>query len=178
MLIKINNGIPVIHPITNENFFQLFPEVTFPPILTPDVVTPFGFGMYEFTHQPSLGTYEKAVEVAPVCSEPGIWMQTWEVVPMTSEEIEQKNERLKQGNKNKASYFLGATDWTQQPDVDNPANPPWLANKADFTSYRAQIRAIAVNPPIAVNEWPVKPEEVWVGGDITQMGEAVVSGTV
>jgi hypothetical protein len=38
---------------------------------------------------------------------------------------------------------------------------PYLANAAEFVAYRSQLRKIAVNPPVIVNEWPVKPDEVW-----------------
>jgi len=161
MLIKIEDGNPVGNPITNESFFALFPNTSFPFPLTPDDVDPFGYGMYDFTSQPTPGTYEKVVEVNPVKDEQGIWRQTWQVVPMTPAEVEEKNTQLRAQTKQQASTMLTETDWVELGDVSDPANPPYLANKAEFTAYRAALRAIAVNPPITVDPWPTKPEEVW-----------------
>ena len=161
MLIKIEDSKAVGYPITNENFYQLFPETSFPFPLFPDAVEPLGYGMYEFSAQPTPGTYEKVVEVSPVKNEQDIWMQTWEVVPMTSEEIEKKNDQLKQDNKAQASWLLSQTDWTQERDAIDPTNPPYLVNADEFKSYRQQLRVIAINPPITVDVWPVKPDEEW-----------------
>ena len=162
MLIKIENGKPVGYPVVESNFRQLFPETSFPYPLTPSDVEPFGYGLYEYSSQPTPGTYENVLEVTPVKNAAGIWMQTWTVVPMTSEEIAQKNEELKQQNKNQAASLLMITDWTTIPDVSDPAlSDPYLTNAAEFAAYRSQIRKIAVNPPVTVDPWPVEPEEVW-----------------
>ena len=64
-------------------------------------------------------------------------------------------------NKAQAEQLLQATDWVELGDVSDPTNPPWLTNKAEFTTYRAALRAIAVNPPVTVAQWPTKPEEIW-----------------
>jgi hypothetical protein len=154
MLIQLKNGKPVGHAVLEENFRMLYPETSFPFPLTDSDVEPFGYGLYEFSSQPTPDTYENVVEVEPVKNASGIWMQTWSIVPMTTEEVADKNEQLRQKTKQQAEYLLQQTDWTQMPDVD-------LVNKADFTAYRVEVRAIALNPPVTVSEWPVKPEEVW-----------------
>jgi hypothetical protein len=63
-------------------------------------------------------------------------------------------EEIQAQNKSQAEQLLQQTDWTQIADVD-------LVNKADFTAYRAEVRAIALNPPVTVAQWPTKPEEIW-----------------
>lgn len=162
MLIKLENGAPVGYPITNENFYQLYPGISFPFPLYPSAVEPFGYGMYEFSQIPTPGTYEKVIEVDPIKNDQGIWMQTWEVVPMTPEEVVVKNEELRQDNKYYASGLLSATDWTTIPDVSDPAlSDPYLLNANEFAAYRSNVRKIAVNPPIVVDVWPTKPEEQW-----------------
>lgn len=163
MLIKIEAGKPIGNPITNENFYQLFPETSFPFPLQPSAVDPFGYGMYEYSAQPTPGTYEKAVEVSPVKNDQGIWMQTWKVVSMTPEEVAEKNDQLRQQNKSEATWLLQVTDWTAPASIADPAESnPYLANRSEFLSYRSQVRQIAVNPPVTVSEWPAKPDEVWV----------------
>ena len=64
-------------------------------------------------------------------------------------------------NKAEAMSLLQATDWVELGDVADPANPPYLSNKADFTAYRAALRSIAVNPPTTPAVFPAKPDEVW-----------------
>lgn len=72
------------------------------------------------------------------------------IVPPTAEE-----------NKATASQLLTATDWTTIADVASPINSPYLANQAEFISYRNLVRQIAVYPTAGDLVWPVKPNEVW-----------------
>lgn len=162
MLIKIESGVPVGNPISNESFYRLFPETSFPAVLTPEKVEPFGYGVYAITPQPLLGVYEKAVETTLIKDNKGVWLQTWEAVPMNAQEIAEKNATLEAANKATAESLLQATDWTATVDISNPAySDPYLANQDAFLAYRSNVRKIAVNPPVVVDQWPVKPEEVW-----------------
>ena len=52
MLIQLDNGVPVGHPVDEKNFRMLFKNTSFPDFLTPDIVEDFGFGVYEFTRPP------------------------------------------------------------------------------------------------------------------------------
>lgn len=52
-----------------------------------------------------------------------------------------------------AMGLLFATDWTQ-------ANDCPLVNKAEFTAYRATVRALAINP-VANPTFPELPTEQW-----------------
>jgi hypothetical protein len=162
MFIKLENGVPVGNPITDENFLQLFPNTSFTYPFVPSAVEPFGYGMYDFSSPPTPGTYENVVEVAPVKNQEGIWIQAWEIEPMTPEEVAEKNQALMAQNKMQAESLLQQTDWTATVDISNPQySNPYLANQDAFLAYRSQVRQIAINPPITVEVWPVKPEEVW-----------------
>jgi hypothetical protein len=89
-------------------------------------------------------------------------VETQVVRDMTPQEIEDRNEQDRESNKAAASDLLYKTDWTTIPDVSNPElSNPYLINSAEFAEYRSEVRAIAVNPPITVNQWPIKPNEVW-----------------
>ena len=70
-------------------------------------------------------------------------------------------EEIQAANKSQAEQLLKDTDWVEIPSVSDTANTPHLINYADFITYRLAIRAIAVNPPVTVTEWPTKPEENW-----------------
>lgn len=87
--------------------------------------------------------------------ESGVFVPPPPIPPPTPEE-------LKQQNKSIASQRLQETDWVDLGPVGDPMVLPHLANVADFNSYRLALRAIAVNPPITVDPWPAKPDEIWV----------------
>lgn len=154
MLIKIEGGNPIGHPIADENLKYLFPNTSFPSPLAPSNVEPFGYGVYEQSAAPEVGTWQKVVEVTPVKNAAGVWVQTWEVQPLTPEERRGKEASMKQTNKVNAASFLTQSDWSVLPDVS-------LQNKAEWESYREALRVIARNPPIEVTSWPVKPPETW-----------------
>lgn len=66
-------------------------------------------------------------------------------------------------NKQTATTFLQATDWTATVDISNPQySNPYLANQDAFLAYRSQVRQYAVNPVAGDIQWPTKPTEVWV----------------
>lgn len=64
-------------------------------------------------------------------------------------------------NKATASQLLTATDWTTIADVVDPINSPYLANQAEFITYRNLVRQIAVYSTAGDLVWPVKPTEIW-----------------
>jgi len=64
-------------------------------------------------------------------------------------------------NKEKAIQLLTETDWVNQPDVVNTSVTPHLLNQAEFITYRASLRAIAINPVEGFILFPTKPQEQW-----------------
>jgi hypothetical protein len=71
-------------------------------------------------------------------------------------------EEIQAQNKATATSLLSATDWTCTVDIANPQySNPYLMNQDAFLSYRSQVRAIAVNPPITPVTFPTAPTEVW-----------------
>ena len=55
--------------------------------------------------------------------------------------------------KNTAKSLLAASDWSVLPDVG-------LTNKADFESYRATLRNLALNP-VENPTFPTEPTPIW-----------------
>lgn len=62
---------------------------------------------------------------------------------------------LKQICKGEAKSRLESTDYSQLPDVDAT-----LVNRADFVTYRTQIRDLYLNP-VTNPVWPTEPVAVW-----------------
>jgi hypothetical protein len=84
------------------------------------------------------------------------WVQTWVITSATDEEISERETDMRRGNKDRASTLLAETDYT---DLPNTASR--IANLEDMLSYRNALRSIAIDPPLFVKEWPVKPDTVW-----------------
>lgn len=65
-------------------------------------------------------------------------------------------------NKQIAVSLLQETDWTTIPDVADPQlSNPYLANQAEFISYRNAVRQYAINPVAGNINWPTAPQENW-----------------
>lgn len=65
-------------------------------------------------------------------------------------------------NKKTASYKLYQTDWTTIADVSDPTKSnPYLANSAEYVTYRNAVRQYAINPVAGNIDWPVEPTAVW-----------------
>jgi hypothetical protein len=121
--------------------------------------------MYPVGYEPA-PPYDPATQYIETSAQPSLvgdqWLLTKTVVNMTPEQIKAREDRLKAENKAQASTLLQQTDWVELGDVADPANPPYLSNKAAFTAYRAALRSIAVNPPTTPAVFPAKPDEVWL----------------
>lgn len=77
------------------------------------------------------------------------------------EPIPQMPEEIKAINKQQAEALLQKTDYLEAQTIRNTALTPHLINVDEIDSYRLQLRAIAINPPSTLVEWPTKPENIW-----------------
>ncbi len=156
MVIKLDEqGKPTGFPLLEDNFKQIHPEVTFPAVLFPYHVEPHGYGMYEFSQQPTLtGRYDKLIEGEPIRDEQGYWRQQWLVVEQTVEEKVETDKRKAAEVRFMRNRKLTDTDWTQLDDtpLDNVAKSAWA-------NYRQALRDVPEQDgfPFNVN-WPAQPE--------------------
>lgn len=153
LFIKLENGRPVGHPITELNFRRLFTHTSFPKFFTAAAVEPLGYGLYDYSNQPELSRYQKAVEVSPVRSGAGIWVQTWQIVGMDEAEKAEADEQQANDMRNQRNIILANSDWTQVADAPVDASA-WV-------TYRQALRDItdhAAFPHLAEADWPTKPE--------------------
>lgn len=157
MQIRIRDTGAVVY----ENEFRaMYPDTSFPSVLSVDLLNDFGAdpvlnGPYPTAEWNQVVVYDGVVETD------GQWFTSYSVRDMTPEELAVAEEDRKQANKTQASTLLQATDWTEALSVSDPSNIPYLQNVDAFVAYRVALRAIAVNPPVTVDSWPVKPEENW-----------------
>ena len=163
------------YPVSEQDIRNEYPNTSFTvPFVAPEKYAPVLNSPTPTVDNPVI---QFAREITPTQDSLGNWMQTFEVVDkyqdytdsegvvhtkaeqeaaaIAADEAEKKNV-----NKALAMNLLTDTDWTQMPDVT-------LINKQEFTDYRTAVRSIALNPPVSVTEWPVKPEEVWTSPEVT-----------
>jgi len=157
MFAKIENNKVVQWPI--PSLVPLFPNTSFPSPLTPNAL-PDGYVMVGATTPPQLGLNQKVVPGQPI-QQDGLWVQSWNVVDMTEQEIAERNVAQRADNATRAKTELLDTDWSDLASVRNPNLTPHLTNGSDFDAYRLALRAIAINPPTIVADWPVRPSAAW-----------------
>jgi hypothetical protein len=154
MYIKIENGQTVGYPLVQGNMEYLFPEFNFNQIVTPDMIAPLGYAIYEFSTQPARPRYKKIQEGSPTLNSNGIWYQTWLVVDKTAEESAAEDAEQASLMRRDRDHRLMQTDWTQLPDAQITSERRQL-----FAEYRQQLRDVTAQPgfPWDIN-WPVKPD--------------------
>lgn len=157
----IVDGAVSVYPCSMAQFQTINPSVSLPAEPTEDQLNEVGLYTIIPTPVPSYNPVtENCAQGTPECH--GLqWVQKWVVTPATPDEIAARQAQAKEDNKQQAEILLQESDWTQQPDVDDPTNPPYLTNKDAFKTYRAALRVIALNPPVTVTTWPTLPEEQW-----------------
>ena len=129
------------------------PNTSFPSQWTQTTLDALGLDPVLNGAQPTPGFYQVVAQDG-VEQINGQWFTKFILVDMDQEAKDAKDAQCKAANKATAEKKLAETDWTQMPDVA-------LVNKQAFTDYRAEIRAIALNPPVIVENWAVKPDEQW-----------------
>jgi len=152
MFIQLEDGKPIGNAVTEDNFRLLFPNTSFSWPFVPEDIEPQGFGLYDFSSQPDLGAFEKAVEIAPVKNEYGIWRQTWAVEPMNEEEVAARTEQEWGAVRGQRNFRLSMCDWTQLPDA-----PLSNVKMQEWASYRQALRDITTQSDPFNITWPTKP---------------------
>lgn len=138
MFIKLENGNPVGHAVTEDNLRYLFPgQFPNPHIFTPADVEPLGFGMYEFTKVPTPEYPLKAVETTPAKRDNGIYYQTWIIQEMSEEEKAEATNTQQVFIRNERDFKLMRSDWTQLADA-----PITDEQKASWNVYRQDLRDV------------------------------------
>lgn len=163
-LIRVRDSGAVM---TQDEWMRSYPDVSFPQPLSVEIINDFGADPVLNGPQATPTDIYHYSEYDGVIEQDGIWFTHYVLGPtgLTPEEwaawVEQIDTQQKSANKSQASQLLAETDWTDIPAVSDPSNNPHLVNRDEFNAYRLQLRSIAVNTPVTVDPWPVKPNEVW-----------------
>lgn len=150
MLIQLHNSQPIGKPVATENFRALFPNVSFPALLTPEDVESYGFGIFSFTIAPEPAKYQKVIELSPARNSDGIWEQSWSLVEMT--DVEKAEADLEKSAEIRVirTGKLIASDYTQL--VDAPVD------RQAWHIYRQALRQVPEQDGFPWNViWPDEP---------------------
>lgn len=160
-VLAINNQVQK-YPYSLTDLQLDNPNVSFPQDITIEELNQFNVFEVVETEKPAIDpiTQNLVWENPLFVSEQ--WIQQWGVEAATQEQIAERELSSKQYNKGYAENLLQQSDWTAIPSIADPAQSnPYLTNQNDFFEYRNQLRVIAINPPVVVDVWPTKPNEVW-----------------
>jgi hypothetical protein len=165
MLIAIVNGQTVEQV---GDYQSLFPNTSFPSSGIDDAFLAANSAKKVNLFKSYNAATQKLISVTPYVE--GEWVYTVNVATLTAEDIASQQASQAAQNKSKAEAILAATDWTQVADVP-------LLNKADFTTYRATIRAIALNPTYNA-VFSSAPTEQWTNDVVVSGGTSSSTVTV
>jgi hypothetical protein len=153
MYVLVTNGTAAYYALSS--LYTDNPDTSFP-VPTPDS-TLAEYNVYPcLVVNPPVVDYTENVTLGDPALVGGEWTQTWVTTPATSEEIAQREQGMRDANKAQASNELSQTDYTDLPHTSSQ-----ITNIQDILAYRQALRQIAVNPPITVQDWPVRPATIW-----------------
>ena len=155
LIAKIQDG----QVFTVADYRSLFPNTSFPStgpspefLAENDCMTVTVFKPYDANTQ-------KLEPANPYIE--GDTVYTVQVADLTPEEIAAQEASKKAKVKAQAERLLAESDWSDKPSVTDTTKALHLVNAAEWEAYRDALRLIAVRPPVVVESWPVKPEEIW-----------------
>jgi len=166
MYVKQVNLVPVEWPIDAYQIRAAYPNQSLPEYISDELSFELGYGPFVFNGYPPEydAQWQNIEEIPPILID-GKYQQSYKITEKyTPEEKKAMQDQMaRDANKSQAQSLLQETDWTATVDISNPQfSNPYLGNQDAFLAYRSQVRQIAINPPVIVEVWPTKPDEVWV----------------
>ena len=151
MYVKLKDGIA-----ENYSIQQLFvdnPQVSFPQEISDATLAEFDVYPLRATSQPSYNKATERVEKGTPTQQNGEWTQVWNVVALTAEEAQQRNDSNSVAIRSERNSLLSACDWTQVDD-----SPLSNVQKLAWATYRQSLRDIPAQAgfPWTI-DWPVAP---------------------
>lgn len=159
--------------VTDSEFRAMYPNTSFPAVIDADTLSAFGADPVLEGQQAVPADIYHYSRLDGVEQVNGLWMTKYILGPVftditlpdgtvstaTDQEAAYRvgiDDQLKSANKQTASTLLADTDYLTLPDTSSH-----IDNMSEILAYREALRAIAVNPPVSVTAWPVKPATVW-----------------
>ena len=141
------------YPIGGVEVRRKFPNTSFPKDIESADLSAFGVATVYNTDQPAIDENTQSIKEGTPALINGIWKQVWNVISLTTEELESIAELKASNIRGERDDKLAASDWTQMSD-----NPMSNAKKAKWATYRQELRDITSSdgfPDTVV--WPSEP---------------------
>jgi hypothetical protein len=137
------------YPYTLTDLIRDNRNVSFPSVITPDIVTDFGLAPVEPSEQPTVDHTQnltRGVEQLP----DGTFVETWVVSDASSEEVAERAAAESRSIRVTRGEALKNSDWTQLPDAP--------VDSAAWADYRQALRDIPEQAgfPWTIT-WPTEP---------------------
>ena len=164
MYVKQIDLVPIEWPIDAYKIRAAYPNQSLPEYISDELSFELGYGPFVFNGYPPEydAEWQNIEEITPVLKD-GKYQQSYKITEKYTPEEKKaiQDQTARDSNKQQAESLLQQTDWTENQSVRNTAKTPHLVNGDEFDDYRVALRVIAVNPPVTVDVWPVKPDEQW-----------------
>jgi hypothetical protein len=135
--------------ISQDELIRRNPNVSFPAILTDDVLASFGCATVNTTAMPTAKIGEQVREVTPVLNADGTYSQAWEVVPMTFVDTQTTDE-------NGATVIKTAAEAEAEFIAMQKSA---LSAKADAIAKKMRDTLVANVSPAEMASWSIKRAE-------------------
>ena len=150
MLVKITNGLA--ETFTVSQFRKAHPQTSFPQNIPERLLAEYGFYPLRKTERPS-APYTKTVREAPPEQIDGQWVQVWQIIDASSEEVEKNRAEQEAAVRLKRDSLLRQSDWLvlRAQEIGESLSPDWA-------DYRRALRDISKQSDFPFNVvWPQKP---------------------
>lgn len=153
MYVLVTNETAIYYTVTDLRRDN--PDVSFPVPMPDSTLVEFNVYPCQPVNPPTVD-YTQNLTMGPPIFDKGAWEQTWIVSAASPDELLERENAMRQANKEQASSLLVETDYLDLPNTSNQ-----IYNINDILVYRNALRLIAIAPPIDVDQWPIKPKTVW-----------------
>lgn len=149
MYVKVTNGVPTqytIGQLRKDN-----PNVSFPRQISEQTLQSFRVFPFTRAAYPTYNKRTQRLEVGDIEQVNGKWVEQWNVVNRTQEEVSQQDAMQEAKIRADRDERLAQTDWTQVADAP--------VNQEAWATYRQALRDVPAQAgfPWSVT-WPTQPE--------------------
>jgi hypothetical protein len=137
------------YPYTLTDLVKAHRNVSFPTVITSDILVDFGLALVTPTDQPTVDHTQNLTRSAEKLPD-GSYAETWTAVAASTEEIAERTANETDSVRFVRNETLKNSDWTQLPDSP--------VDSVDWAAYRQDLRDIPqqVGFPWTVT-WPTEP---------------------
>jgi hypothetical protein len=149
----VEDGTVTQYPVNLPQLKAAYPSTAFCLPLEGQDLSSFNAYPVEETTKPAINELTQKIEEGTPAFSDGAWRQVWNVVELTSDEIQDINVAAQVEVRAERDRKLAASDWTVLTD-----SPLTTAKKTEWKTYRTALRDISAAEGFPhTMEWPTQP---------------------